>query len=87
MSHLDPIADLIRSCLPTEARPPEGADDLFRLYAVLLQAKGEQVTDEDVHNAWTAWTQTTDDTHRALVPFHDLDARTRALLEGLAGQL
>ncbi|MFB7127062.1 hypothetical protein DR950_00980 [Kitasatospora xanthocidica] len=79
MSHLDPIADLIRSCLPTEARPPEGADDLFRLYAVLLQAKGEQVTDEDVHNAWTAWTQTTDDTHRALVPFHDLDARTRAL--------
>ncbi|WP_316529512.1 DUF7701 domain-containing protein [Kitasatospora brasiliensis] len=79
MSHLDPIADLIRACLPAEARPPAGCDDLFRIYAVLLQAKGEQVTDEDVHNAWTAWTQTTDDTHKSLVPFDDLDAATRAL--------
>ncbi|RKT20211.1 hypothetical protein BX285_4695 [Streptomyces sp. 1114.5] len=79
MSHLDPIADLIRSCLPSEARPPTGSEDLFRIYAVLLQAKGEQVTDEDVHNAWTAWTQATDDSHRALVPFAELDARTRAL--------
>ncbi|GAB7188904.1 hypothetical protein ATKI12_9018 [Kitasatospora sp. Ki12] len=79
MSHLDPIAELIRDCLPTEARPPAGSDDLFRIYAVLLQAKGEAVTDEDVHNAWTAWTQATDDTHRALVPFAELDAPTRAL--------
>ncbi|MFJ6382363.1 hypothetical protein ACIQI7_20460 [Kitasatospora sp. NPDC092039] len=79
MSHLDPIAELIRSCLPTEATPPAGSDDLFRIYAVLLQAKGEQVTDEDVHNAWTAWTQSTDDSHKALVAFRDLDARTRAL--------
>ncbi|MER7582502.1 hypothetical protein [Kitasatospora sp. NPDC097691] len=79
MSHLDPIADLIRDCLPSEARPPAGSDDLFRIYAVLLQAKGDAVTDEDVHNAWTAWTQATDDSHRALVPFDELDAPTRAL--------
>ncbi|MFE6050473.1 hypothetical protein ACFQ6N_06955 [Kitasatospora sp. NPDC056446] len=79
MSHLDPIADLIRACLPSEARPPAGSDDLFRIYAVLLQAKGEQVTDEDVHNAWTAWAQSTDDTHKSLVAFDELDAPTRAL--------
>ncbi|MFJ9998376.1 DUF7701 domain-containing protein [Streptomyces werraensis] len=78
MTYLDPLADLIRSCLPPSARPPEGSDDLFRLYAVLLRAKGEGVTDEDVHDAWSAWMQTVDAGHAALVPFEDLPARTRA---------
>ncbi|MET9294846.1 hypothetical protein [Streptomyces sp. NPDC003077] len=78
MTYLDPLAHLIRSCLPPDAEPPANSDDLFRIYAVLLQAKGEQVTDEDVHNAWSAWMQSVDDTHEALVPFHDLDPKTRA---------
>lgn len=78
MTYLDPLADLIRSCLPAGARPPADADDLFRLYAVLLQAKGEQVTDEDVHNAWAAWMQSVNSTHQALVPFQDLDPETRS---------
>ncbi|MFI9599796.1 hypothetical protein ACIHCX_07925 [Streptomyces sp. NPDC052043] len=78
MTYLDPIADLIRSCLPPDARPPANSDGLFRIYAVLLQAKGEQVTDEDVHNAWSAWIQSVDCTHEALVPFKDLDPKTRA---------
>ncbi|MBE1596730.1 MULTISPECIES: DUF7701 domain-containing protein [Streptomyces] len=57
MTYLDRLADLIRSCLSPPAKPPADSDDLFRIYAVLLQAKGEQVTDEDIHNAWTAWMQ------------------------------
>lgn len=77
MTYLDSLADLIRSCLPPEAQPPADSDDLFRFYAVLLSAKGEQVTDEDVHNAWAAWMQSVDNTHAALVPFCDLDAETR----------
>nr|WP_153427014.1 hypothetical protein [Streptomyces alkaliphilus] len=69
---------MIRSHLPPDAEPPAGSDDLFRLYAVLLKAKGEQVTDEDVHDAWSAWMQSIDDTHKALVPFRELDPDTRA---------
>ncbi|GAA1891093.1 hypothetical protein GCM10009837_11560 [Streptomyces durmitorensis] len=78
MTYLDPLANLIRSCLPPDAEPPADSGDLFRIYAVLLLAKGEQVTDEDVHNAWSAWMQSVDSTHEALLPFHDLTAETRA---------
>ncbi|MFE7572965.1 hypothetical protein ACFU76_39575 [Streptomyces sp. NPDC057539] len=78
MTYLDRLAELIRSCLPPSANPPADSDGLFRIYAVLLQAKGEQVTDEDVHNAWSAWMQSVDSTHDALVPFHSLAPETRA---------
>ncbi|PWI04625.1 hypothetical protein DIZ27_44210 [Streptomyces sp. NWU339] len=78
MTYLDPLADLIRACLPPEAEPPEDSSALFRIYAVLLKAKGEQVTDEDVHNAWSAWMQSVDSTHAALVPFGELPPETRA---------
>ncbi|MFE6411126.1 hypothetical protein ACFVOR_29830 [Streptomyces sp. NPDC057837] len=78
MTYLDPLADLIRSCLPSGAAPPADSDDLFRLYAVLLRVKGEQVCDEDVHDAWSAWMQTIDSSHDALVPFGELPLETRA---------
>ncbi|MEU8989402.1 hypothetical protein AB0C98_23730 [Streptomyces sp. NPDC048558] len=58
--------------------PPTDSDDLFRIYAVLLQAKGEQVTDADVHNAWCAWMQSVNSQHNALIPFEDLAPETRA---------
>ena len=78
MTYLDQLADLIRSCLPAEAEPPADSDNLFRIYAVLLRAKGEQVTEEDIHDAWSAWMQSVNSRHQALVPFQDLDAQTRA---------
>ncbi|MEV7862960.1 hypothetical protein AB0O86_30165 [Streptomyces hirsutus] len=78
MTYLDPLADLIRSCLPPGTEPPADSDDLFRLYAVLLKVKGEQVSEEDVHDAWSAWMQTIDSSHDALVPFADLTPETRA---------
>jgi ferric-dicitrate binding protein FerR (iron transport regulator) len=54
-------------------------DSLFRLYAVLALAKGEEVTPEDVHNAWAAWTQDDDENHSALRPFTELEAAKQAL--------
>ncbi|MFE3760823.1 hypothetical protein ACFXPI_03540 [Streptomyces sp. NPDC059104] len=78
MTYLDRLAALIRSCLPPEAEPPQDSAALFRMYAVLLRAKGEEVTDEDVHDAWSAWMQTVNSTHEALIPFNDLDPHTRA---------
>ncbi|MEU6867519.1 hypothetical protein ABZ924_30495 [Streptomyces sp. NPDC046876] len=78
MTYLDPLADLIRTCLPPDAEPPDDSAALFRMYAVLLRAKGEEVTDEDVHDAWAAWMQTVNSAHEALIPFDDLDPETRA---------
>lgn len=78
MTYLDQLADQIRSSLPPDAEPPEASNDLFRIYAVLLLAKGDQVTDEDVHNAWSAWVQSTGSVHESLQPFHDLEPEIRA---------
>lgn len=46
--------------------------DLARIYAVLALAKAPDVTNEDVHNAWSAWTAGHRPDHRSLVPFADL---------------
>lgn len=78
MTYLRDDARLIRSHLPPQARPPEDADDLFLMYAVLLRAKGEQVTEVDVHDAWAAWMEPRNPQHPALVPFESLDEHTRS---------
>lgn len=78
MSYLDEIGRTIRSNVPESLLPEGDTSLLFRLYAVLLLAKGETVTSEDVHNAWAAWMQAGQGAHPALRPFEDLDARTQA---------
>lgn len=72
MTYLDDDAALIRAALASEAEPPEGSDALFRLYAVLLRVRGEQVTLADVHDAWSAWMLMSEPSHPALVPFEEL---------------
>ncbi|MFI9595982.1 hypothetical protein [Nonomuraea sp. NPDC052265] len=51
---------------------------------MLLRAKDEAVSAEDVHDAWSAWTSTRDPGHPALVPFADLPPSTRAADEPYA---
>jgi hypothetical protein len=77
MTYLDDVAATIREHSPANGRTPE-MDSLFRLYAVLALAKGEAVTDEDVHNAWAAWTQDSDADHSKVRPFSELDHATQA---------
>jgi hypothetical protein len=72
MSYLDEIAQSIRSKVPSRKLPHTETTGLFRAYAVLLLAKGEDVSAADVHNAWVAWMLERDDSHDALVPFDDL---------------
>ncbi|MEV4454554.1 hypothetical protein [Microbispora sp. NPDC049633] len=79
MSYLSDDAALIRRYLDRTAQPPPESDGLFLLYAVLMRAKGEQVTASDVHDAWTAWTLTRDPGHPALLPFVELSPEIRAL--------
>jgi hypothetical protein len=79
MSYLDDLAATIRGYAPASGLPTAELNSLFRLYAVLALAKGEDVTAEDVHNAWAAWTQDSDACHHhAVRPFSELDYATQA---------
>ena len=76
--YLDDLATAIREHVP-DSRVPEGdADQLFRLYAVLLRAKGASVTQSDVHDAWSAWMAERDPGHPSIVEYQDLDDKVRA---------
>lgn len=76
-SYLSEDAGLIRAELPQGAQPPPNSDALFILYAVLMRAKGENVTAADVHDAWAAWILSTQRQHGSLVPFEALDPETQ----------
>ncbi|HUN77912.1 MAG TPA: hypothetical protein VMU32_03235 [Solirubrobacteraceae bacterium] len=78
MTYLDALADEIRRAVAADALPDEDTSSLFRVYAVLLLAKGEKVTREDVHNAWVAWMLDKGKTHESLVPFAELPPETQA---------
>ncbi|MGY1632941.1 hypothetical protein ACI784_14660 [Geodermatophilus sp. SYSU D01186] len=78
MTYLDDLADRIRGCLPAGTSVPEGAGRLFILYAVVLRAKGTDVTASDVHDAWAAWMQEQDPHHDALRPYDDLAPSVQA---------
>ena len=78
MSYLDVDADLVRGCVPEGTAIPEGADDLFVLYAVLMRAKGESTQASDVHDAWSAWMLRRQPDHDSLQPFDQLGASVQA---------
>jgi hypothetical protein len=78
MTYLDTLAEEIRAATAPDALPDEDTSSLFRAYAVLLLAKGEEVTREDVHNAWVAWMLDKGEQHESLVPFGELSAETQA---------
>jgi len=71
-NYLADIANRIMRLVPKEDLPQEDVSSLFLVYAVLLLAKGCEVTASDVHNAWVAWMAPRDPNHEALVPFEAL---------------
>jgi hypothetical protein len=72
MNYLDLIAAEIQRTADPESTPPDEDLPLYRLYAVLLLAKGSEVTLEDVHNAWAAWASEYEPDSRHLIPFKEL---------------
>jgi hypothetical protein len=74
VNYLDQIARHIRSEVSATNLPEADTHALFRIYAVLLLAKGAEVTTADVHNAWSAWMSERDPLHESLVPFDELPA-------------
>jgi hypothetical protein len=78
VTYLDRTAREIRDRVPRELLPDaSGLEDLFRLYALLARVKGELVTAEDVHDAWTLWMLRQDRGHESIKPFRELDPSTR----------
>ena len=75
MNYLDKVAAEIQRTADPAALPPDEDLPLYRLYAVLLLAKGKQVTAEDIHNAWAAWASDHDPDSRYLLPFKELSLR------------
>lgn len=71
-SYLDRIAAEIRRTADPDAASRDEDLPIYRLYAVLLLAKGQEVTAEDVHNAWAAWASEYAPEHRNLLPFKEL---------------
>jgi hypothetical protein len=78
MSFIADLADEVRAEVPADLLPNRDSELLFLLYAVLLLAKGDEVTREDVHNAWSAWMAYLGESHESLVPFEALPEGTRA---------
>jgi hypothetical protein len=78
VTYLEAIAIAIRDAVPSEAIPDEDTTNLFLMYAVLLLAKGETVTREDVHNAWVAWMISKNENHESLAPFSELSVKTQS---------
>jgi hypothetical protein len=78
VTYLDNLADEIRREVPAGALPADETSDLFRLYALLLLAKGEAVTRQDVHNAWVAWMSSRGEHHESMRPFAELPQSTQA---------
>ena len=70
-NYIDDYAEAIHNVAPPETEEWNW-QPLYRYYAVLMLAKGEAVTDEDVHNAWAAWAAEHSPHSRSLVPFEAL---------------
>jgi hypothetical protein len=75
--YLDDIAAAIRKHIPEEKLPKDNSDELIRLYAVLLRAKGAAVAQSDIHDAWSAWMRQRDPSHVSLVPYDSLPSHVR----------
>ena len=70
--YLDLMAAEIQRTAEPNSNPPDEDLPLYRQYAVLLLAKGKDVTLEDVHNAWAAWASDHEPESRHLIPFKEL---------------
>ena len=73
-SYLEELAAEIQAEVDPRLVPRGDTTWLWRIYAVLVRAKGLDVNASDVHDAWTAWALTAKPAHDALVPFTALDA-------------
>lgn len=54
-------------------------NELLDLYGLLVFVKGDKVTLEDVHDAWSIWKNRIRPDHHSLIPFNELSERVQEL--------
>jgi hypothetical protein len=72
VNYLEAIAAALQRYVEPEHVPAD-SNSLFLMYAVLVRAKGELTTAEDVHDVWTSWMSSRGQVHESMRPFNDLD--------------
>jgi hypothetical protein len=77
-SYLEQLAAEIQAEIDPALIPRGDTTSLWRIYAVLVRAKGADVQASDVHDAWTAWALVEKPDHGALLPFEQLDHTAQA---------
>ena len=78
MNYLDELAAAVRAEVDPGRIPKGDTTSLFRMYALLVRAKGTAVTARDVHDVWAVWALEAKPHHSAIRPWEDLDAETQA---------
>lgn len=69
MNYLLTIAEEISQELDPSLIPPEDAEKLMVLYALLCISIGGAVSRRNVHDAWNAWMLQRGADHPAMIPF------------------
>lgn len=77
-NYIEEISLRIRAKLDPSKLPKQGLDQLFASYALLALTKGADVTNEDVHDAWSAWATQYDPSNESLVPYDELSPETQS---------
>ncbi|MBJ7607715.1 MAG: hypothetical protein JF885_15645 [Candidatus Dormibacteraeota bacterium] len=77
-SYLQQLAAEIEAEVDPDLVPRGDTTWLWRIYAVLVRAKGVDVQASDVHDAWTAWALAEKPDHGALLPFDELAPSAQA---------
>lgn len=72
MNYLDRVAHRVEQELKANLRPDTRADELYRLYALLVLVRGTKCSLQDVHDAWSTWMAADRPEHPALIPFDEL---------------
>lgn len=77
MNYVDLVAAEIQREADPASLPSDEDLSLYRIYAVLLLAKGSGVSAEDVHNAWAAWASDNQPDSDNILPFKELSLSTQ----------
>ena len=72
-NYIEEIAARIRSKVDPSKLPKDGMDQLFASYALLALSKGVDVSNEDVHDAWSTWATEYNPDSSSLKPFDELE--------------
>lgn len=73
-NYVEEVSARIRALIDPNKLPNKGLSRLFSSYALLALSKGAEVSNEDVHDAWSIWATQYDPDNDSIVPYEELSA-------------